>query len=61
MTKSRFQLEAKITSAFESWKVERYKRERIILTGGDVLLCSNPKTGLVLRSLLIPKVGARFG
>ena len=61
MTKSRFQVEAKITSAFESWKVERYKRERIILTGGDVLLCSNPETGLVLRSLLISKVGARFG
>lgn len=61
MTKSRFQLEAKITLAFESWKVERYKRERIILTGGDVLLCSSSRTGLVLRNLLIPKVGARFG
>lgn len=61
MTKSRFQLEAKIMLAFESWKVERYKRERIILTDGDALLFSSSKTGLVLRSLLIPKVGARFG
>ena len=61
MTKSRFQLEAKIMLAFESWKVERYKRERIILTDGDALLFSSSKTGLVLRSLLRPKVGARFG
>lgn len=52
MTRSRFQVEAKFMLVFESWKDgggRAYKRGRMILTGSDVVISSNSKTGVVLR------------
>lgn len=62
MIRSRFQVEAKFMLVFESWKDgggRAYKRGRMILTGSDVVISSNSKTG-GSQNLLKLTVGASF-